>query len=546
MKSTHKRGENPEAGEILARIPTLKKILGSNSKIELDRTKVDSSGFMLLSRYNKEDDDTPKIKEKVQKVASEEDGEEVDHVQQKTAEPTGANNSSNNEKKKRYALSLATLASKPHKRQVIVNEGAITVLIELSSVYDKAIQVRCASAFASLTVEPKIRARMLDDGALNAIIALATNSNIREVKTDCARAICNLCCEKGYEFKMVKEGVPFVVTHVASTCPDTFEICLKILMNITCVSDKFARIEDLTEALMYFINANCALNYDQEFLLLVAFRNLASLRNNQVRLVEDGCLKIVDRFFQSQHARFRKMACEILKCITVDSKTHSKLLEQNILHILLLMYHDRDEEIKMLCVKSFLYLSADENFRRQIVDGVALKHLLNLTTGKAQKNEMYQVTAKTLRVLCSDFTLAHKLVESGISKALVMLFRCEDHLIHQFCAEALCGLFQTQDILDRLVEEGVAQELIKLAYQTSNPHSCEWCAFALYQLSRGNINSANETSCRFYESILPCIIYLCELNFSTDITKRFCSAAFAHATLSKSKDMNCAMAIPLL
>jgi hypothetical protein len=531
--------------EALAKIPGLNNILAGTEKVALDKTKGDSSGFMFLSRYSKEDDESPKLKERAQnKVAATEGGEEAGQgVQQKTTEPT-SNAGQNYEKKKRYALSLATLASKPSKRLVIVNEGAITVLIELSQIYDKAIQVRCASAFASLSVEPKIRARMLDDGALAAIISLATNTNIREVKTDCARAICNLCCEKGYEFKVVKEGVPFVVTHVASTCPDTFEICIKILMNITCVSDKFARIEDITEALMFFVNSNFTLTYEQELLLLTAFRNLAALRNNQLRLVEDGCLKIVDRFFQSSHARFRKMACEILRFITMDWKTHTKLLEQNILSILLMMYHDRDEDIRTLCIKSFLYLSEDENFRRQIVEGVALKHLLAITAGKPQKMEMYQITAKTLRLLCADNSLAQKLVENGISRAIVMLIRCEDHLIHQFCAEALCGLFQTQEILERLVEEGAAQELVKLAHHTSDPRSCEWCAFALYQLAKGNIRSTSEVSRQFFDSILPCIIYLCELSFSTDITKRFCSAAFAHATLSKS--MNCSGAIPLL
>ena len=98
--------------------------------------------------------------------------------------------------------------------------------------------MRCASAFSSLSGEPSIRARMLDEGALAAIISLATNSNIREVKSDCARAICNLCCEKGYEFKMVKEGVPYIVTHIAQACPETFDICLKILLNISCIPGK--------------------------------------------------------------------------------------------------------------------------------------------------------------------------------------------------------------------------------------------------------------------------------------------------------------------
>ena len=42
-----------------------------------------------------------------------------------------------------------------------------------------------------------------------------------------------------------------------------------------------------------------------------------------------------------------------------------------------------------------------------------------------------------------------------------LLFR--HHLIHQYCAEALCGLFQTTEILDILIQQGAAQELIKLS-----------------------------------------------------------------------------------
>mmetsp|Transcript_35139 Transcript_35139/g.77450 ORF Transcript_35139/g.77450 Transcript_35139/m.77450 type:complete len:379 (+) Transcript_35139:197-1333(+) len=366
MSAMRRPKDFSDAHDVLKAIVALRRILPS-TQVALDKMH-DNNGFMLLSRYSKNHDlSGPKAVKKEVKDGKDIVNDEEDTVQPKSVEPP-SNTSSNTEKKKRYALSLATLAAKPSKRVTIVNEGAITVLIELSSMYDKAIQIRAASAFASLSVEPSIRSRMLDEGALASIIALATNSNIREVKVDCARAICNLCCQRGYEFKMVKEGVPYVTTHVASTCPEAYEVCLKILMNVTCVSDKFARIEDVTEALMFFATSHVPLTYEMELLLLTAFRNLAALRNNQLRLVEDGCLKIVDRFYQSKHSRFRKISCEILKSLTMDWKTHSKLMEQNILSILLNMYHDRDEDIRMLCVKSFLYLAEDETFRRRIVE----------------------------------------------------------------------------------------------------------------------------------------------------------------------------------
>mmetsp|Transcript_28225 Transcript_28225/g.62516 ORF Transcript_28225/g.62516 Transcript_28225/m.62516 type:complete len:1451 (+) Transcript_28225:122-4474(+) len=545
-RNSKARGENSSMKEHLHRIPSLANIL-KGKVVALDKNMVDTPGFMLYSRYIKnETAEGPKVKEKMQRVvATDEEG--GDHIQLKSQEPA-TNAGSNTDKKKRFALSLATLAAKKDKRITIVNEGAIAVLIDLATSHDKSIQIRCSSAFASLSLEPSIRARMLDEGALASIISLATNSNAREVKFDCVRAICNLCCTKGYEFKMVKEGVPFVVTHVAASCPDAVEVCMKVLLNITCVTDKFARIEDITEALMFFATSNVALTYEMELIMLTAFRNLAGLRNNQLRLVEDGCLKIVDRFLKSSHSKFRKIACEVLKSLTMDWKTHSKLMEQNILSLLLQMYHDKDEDVRIICVKSFLYLAEDEKFRRQIVEGPALSHLLNVSNSKLQHVEMCQLTAKTLRLLCGDRNVAHELVQNGVGHALITLLGCADDLIQQFCAEALCGLFQVCEILELLVDQGAAQELVNLTYRTSNPHTCEWCSFALYQLSKGNIKEGPTHSPRAahasYESILPCIIYLCELDYSTHITKRFCSAAFANATLSKVID--CSGAIPLL
>ena len=534
--------DNPEAVEALKRMPSLKKILQDTPNVK-KRGGGNSRGFMYLSRFSKEESSvSTKTKEKVQHSVADDDldNESITHVDQEIfmQESGTVNSSSINEKKRRYALSLATLAAKPEKRATIVNEGAVAVLIDLSTMHDKAVQLRVASAFSSLSMEQTIRTKVLDEGAVAAMVTLASTSNIREVKLDCARAICNLCCEDGYEFKMVKEGVPFVVTHIASTVPESFDVCLKILMNITCVPDKFARIEDVTEALMFFVNINTGLTYEQEFLILTSFKNLAALRSNQLRLVEDGCLKVVDKFYQSHYPDLRQMACEILKNLTMDQRTRMKLLDLNILSILLQMFADREEEVRMLCIKSFLYLSDDDSFRQKIVYGVALQQIVHVMLYSEQSVKMGQLSAKLLRTLCGDRGLAEKLVDGGVGKVLMKLIGSADRLIQQYCAESLCGLFQTQTIMDLLVGEGAAHKVVQLALHTVDSHISEWCAFGLYQLSMGcNADSMQE-------SFLRCIIYLCELEASTDITMMFCSAAFAHATLFKSID--CSGAIPLL
>jgi hypothetical protein len=488
---------------------------------------------MYLSRFNKDEEDLPKVKEKSQKAA---DVEGVSFVETNKTLDSNVSSTTNHDKKRRYALSLATLAAKPAKRFTIVHEGAIPTLIELSQIHDKAIQVRCASAFASLSSEPQLRSRMLDEKALSAIISLATNSNLREVKIDCCKAICNLCCEYGYEVKMVKEGVPFAVTHIAAACPETFDNCLKILLNISCVSDKFTRIEDVTEALMFFVNV--LLTFSQEILILSTLCNLSALKGNQLRLVEDGCLRVVEKFYRSPHGNIRRMSCEILKNLTTDTRTRTKLLDLNIISLLMSMSRDPEEEIKMQCLKAFLYLAKDVNFRQQIVHGDAFQLIIKSSLEPHASQEMGQISAKTLRILCGDKDMAPKLVNNGVCGALIKLLESPDEVIHQYCAESFCALLQSQEILESVVSHGADKVMVSLSYQTANPLTNEWCSFALYHLSKSQACSPEA----FRDSILPCVVKLCE--GSTELTKSFCCGAFASMTLSKVVD--CSGAIVLL
>ena len=200
-----KKSPNTEAINRLKSIPILKTILpkhlDEDGEIEPKKLTNDNLGFLFLSRYNKDEEEFPKVRERVSKVT---ESEGVITVETKSNESTHTT-VVNSEKNRRYALSLATLATKPSRRLRIVEEGAINVLIELSLQHDRLIQVRCASAFASLSVEQEIRKKMFEENALAVIVQLAQNSNLREIKSDCCRAICNLCFEDNYEVKIVKD-----------------------------------------------------------------------------------------------------------------------------------------------------------------------------------------------------------------------------------------------------------------------------------------------------------------------------------------------------
>lgn len=532
IMSRTRKNVDEEATESLKRISSITSLL--KGKKVVSNPSVEAIGFMLLSRFNKDESDLPKMREARQKVN---DFEEQSVVESKSLESAHSMASSNLEKNRRYALSLATLATKENKRLQIVQDGAIAILIELSTHHDKLTQVRCASAFASLSSEASIRTRMLDEGALGVLISLATNSNIREIKSDCSKAICNLCCVPSYEFKMVKEGVPFTVLNIAAACPDTLDVCLKTLLNISCIPDKFARIEDVTEALLYFSSHN-TLTLPQEILLLSALCNLSSLRNNQLRLVEDGCLKIVERYYKSKHDLLRRMSSEMLRNFTADSRSRSKLLDIDVISVIVNMSKDDLDEIRVLAAKCLYFLSKDRNFRRKIMHTSAFSLILQTCSDSSKNVILGQVASKTLRVLCSDKDLVEKLVEDGVGNALVALMLTDDTIIHQYCTESLCALFQHKMILTHLLDEGAHEMVVQLAKRTKDSTTAEWCAFALYQLTESSF-------CDFHiieTAVLPCILLLCENG--SYLTKLYSAAALAHATLNKRID--CSDAIPLL
>jgi hypothetical protein len=470
---------NDEAVEQLKSITAIHSLLkGKRVASTPAASSSEPYAFMLLSRFNKDESDLPKIRELRQRV------DEVESQNVVEAKSLDSSNSvvSNLEKHRRYALSLATLATKSHKRLQIVQDGAIGILIELASHHDKLTQVRCASAFASLSTESSIRTRMLDEGALAALSSLATNSNIREIKADCAKAICNLCCVPGYEFKMVKESIPYTMLNIAAACPDTVDICLKALLNISCIPDKFARIEDVTEALLYFVSHH-TLTYEQEVLLLSALCNLSALKNNQLRLVEDGCLHLVEKYYRSPYALLRSMASEMLKNFTAEARSRAKLLEIDIITVIINMSKDEIEAIRILAAKCLHFLSKDRNFRRRIVNSSAFSLILQSCRHVNSHTELGQIASKTLRVLCSDKELAEKLIDDGVGVALVTLMEATDSLIHQYCIESFCALFQYIPTLPILLDEGVHICIVKLAMKTDEANTAEWCAFALYQLT---------------------------------------------------------------
>jgi len=446
-------------------------------------------------------------------------------------------------KRRRIGLSLATLCGRPEKRQNIVDEGAIAAIIELAAIPDTITQKSCASAFSLLAAEPAIRKRMHEEGAVNAIITLSTVNNYH-IKMECCKALCNLMCEisdsSTYESRAVRDGLPFTLVRIVPECQDAMTTCLTCLLNLTCVPDKYTRIEEVTDALLQ-LNNKTDLSDIHCSLILKGLTNLSALKSFQLRLLEDGCMKILEYTMKTGSGKGeddRILASTVLRNLTTCYRTRPKLLDHNIVSMLVSMSRDSSESVQHLAVKAMYNLSRDGICRERIVQGNAVTVILKISRETGGNIAIGRLAAKTLRVLCGDATVAQQLVRDGIVKALMSLLRNDDASIQQYCAESICSLFQIDVVLGRLVEQGAVGVIVSLAQSSTQLITAEWCSFALYYLSTNRLCPVDTLEM----AILPCLVNLCE--HDSERTKYFCSAAFAYITLLKNIDSS--GAIPVL
>ena len=125
---------------------------------------------------------------------------------------------------------------------------------------------------------------MIDEDAFAGIIGMMNNSTNRSVLMDCCTAICNLSTVEGMEYKAVKENAAYTLCHLVVIAPCTLDLCLKTLLNLSCVTEKYFRLEEVCDSLMNFIQTQ-QLILEHEIIAMSVMLNLSAVRNNQVQIL---------------------------------------------------------------------------------------------------------------------------------------------------------------------------------------------------------------------------------------------------------------------
>ena len=524
---------NEEMKEILKHISVLQTIL--TAKPRHDDMADHSDSLLYLSRYAFGAQIMAKKKNPVvqmlERTAQDSyDGDSVGEGVQNTAVSP-----SSKEKKRQLALALATLSMKADRRVKLVNDGAISTIMDLAQIQDHIVTRACAVTCSHLSAAPELRGPMIDAGMITAL-GLMSSMGSTATKVDCANALCNLTCHEGGEARAVKEGILSIIEKIPTFSLDALDSCLKICLNLAAVNERYNRVEDITEALLLFHGMHP--NDDSEAYVLAAINNLSGLRANQFRLVEDGALKIIEKTIDSKDDRLRALSAECIRNLSTCNRTRQKLIDNGFINILLNMSRDKLASVRRAAIRSFFQFAKDLACREKVVNAGAIAIVVRAAMDSTNSVETGRVVAKTLLALCKDQSILYRLIKDNVVRALMHLIEVDDNSIRQSCIETLCYLFQDDSLLTKLIDQGAVGCLVALCQNSDDLVTGEWCAYTLYHLTINGECPAD----MIFKGVLPCLIKLC--GHSTARSKLFCAAAFSAITQKQEVDSSCA--IPIL
>ena len=429
------------------------------------------------------------------------------------------------EKRRQLATSLASLSMKPDKRLKLVEDGAIKALMKLTLAEDDVVRRCCAITFAHLSTVPEIQKMLIEEGCLTSIVQLSSY-NIPVIRGDCIKALCNLSTVVGNEHKIVKEGGASVAMQ-ASHLTKYLKYSMIMLLNLSCVEDKYNRIEDVTDSILHIFEHEVD-HFTEELdsLLLSILVNLSTVKQMQLRLVEDGAMKVVERNIYSDASNVRELVAKLLKNLSMEARTRIKLVDSGIIDILLQMSNDTSNVVRDAALITFHNLAKEVSCREKVVVAGAVKVVVQIATEDGITQDLARSCSGILRILCDDSSIIKYLMRDGLVKSLISLVVHEDSQVQQTIAEAMCALFSKEKFTQDLISLGCVSVLVQLSTEYISEVTAEWCAYALLSLCYGGVCPSEILS----DAILPCVLTLCQSNGGELKTRIFCATALAELT----------------
>ncbi len=406
-------------------------------------------------------------------------------------------------------------------------ERVIRALVSLSLSGSANVKHLCAAALCNLSDLKSVRARMVEEGAINVLTTLSRGAETR-TRRICAVILQNLSAAKSVRVEMASRNSVAAAYGLSSDQDPIILRCIGLtLSRLSMESTNCQRIihEGGIAAL-----CNIAVKYPTipgiTQPVASAFQLLSSNQPYRVNMVNEGSVTAIASLLRSSVDMFTLQHSLLGLCnLLCEGENHLPIIQQGLILTLIAMCNNENDLLKDFCSLAFLNLSCTEDSRKHLVNAGAVAAIISIA--KQNSAVTKKRCAATLCNLSYYSAGMGRMVSDGIIPLIVDLVLAKDIVtVHYSCA-ALCRLCSTMENAKLILDSGAVPNLVQGAIEGDDTTK-QFCGSVLSSLS-------------FYEY---CRIPLVELGaikalkglaqLNDDVTKQRCLVAFANLSCEVS------------
>ena len=341
-------------------------------------------------------------------------------------------------------LALCNLLIEPDTHLVIMQQGLITLISNISSNEDESLRELVALAFVNLSLSSDSHKHIINSGGVASIISLSKWPSLL-CKRRSTAALCSLSGLEVGAKRMVEENV------------------IPVLADLLRFEDEFIT--------RYACAAIC---------------RMCSSSDNCEQITSSGAVPLLVQRTINGDAETRKFCGSTFSFLSFYEACRTPLCDNNVLDALKVLAHESDESSRLRCLATFGNLSCQSDLQLKLVEEGIVSIIADLANSYQESSLLCCAKALCNLSCCSEARL--QVVKDGGAQALMMIgmVRSSDLVTKTVCVTALANLVD-EVTSGYLVSEGIVQTLSNLCKQpdpkSPDPNLLKICVLTFNLLS---------------------------------------------------------------
>ncbi|GMH51099.1 hypothetical protein TrST_g8590 [Triparma strigata] len=364
----------------------------------------------------------------------------------------------------------------------LANEGALEAIIRLAKEDDRKIRRYCASAFRHMSGHKILCEQMIYNQAPIFVGELASSSHDKLISRDCAITMLNLTRMQGKEGKLVDDGAVLALMSLMTDSDELSGVCARGLFNLTCVDEPYQFIERVIKA---FLGLASAATLEVKHICASALCNLSDLKSMRLRLVEEGVVQVLGQLARGAEAKTRRVCAIVLQSLASTKPCRQEMVAKTAVGTLYSLSNDNDANTLHYIASAMMRLALDPANCQKMVNESGVSALCNICMRCPDMPKTTQPCAAAFQILSRQEQAKIVMVNEQCVPALVTLLRAStDPNTLQFCLLAFCNLLTVEENHTPILQQGGVMSIIEQA-KIEAEGIRESCALALFNLSCG-------------------------------------------------------------